>query len=326
MGQTHAVGWAETDAELVGFTSKPIDHALPVAEQYNAKVYPDFESMLPDIDIVDICVPTHLHYEMVLKAAAAGKHVICEKPLAYTVEEGWEMVNACKIAGVKLYVAHVVRFFPEYANAKSVVEQGKIGTPAVIRLSRESFQPHKAEDNWYLDFSKSGGLLMDLMIHDFDYARWIAGDVEKVFAKTITSTHHGAKVDHGLAILTHKNGIISHIEGSWAYPKPVFKTSFEIAGADGLITYDSVQTTPISIQLHKTGEEGDAAVAVPTSPAAESPYTTEIKAFLKAIQTGAPVRVTAEDGLAALQIARAAIESAQTGKAITLETLREVQA
>jgi predicted dehydrogenase len=227
---------------------------------------------------------------------------------------------------VKLLVAHVVRFFPEYARANAAVDRGEIGQPAVIRLARETFQPKKAISNWFVDFAKSGGMMLDLMIHDIDYARWVAGEVKTVFAKSISSAHPDTPVDHGLVILAHRNGALSHVAGSWAYPPPSFRTSFEIAGPGGLIEFDSGGTTPISPYLHQeeSGEAPD--VPLPTSPLSESPYATQLKEFYNALATDAPLRVSAEDGLAALQIALAAVESARTGVAISLEPLPEVSA
>ena len=324
MGSTHAAAWVETDVCVAGFVAKPPESARALADQCASRVYPTLEAMLPDVDVVDICAPTHLHFEMTLQAAAAGKHVICEKPLARTVAQGQEMIAACQQAGVKLLVGHVVRFFPEYALAKQTVESGSIGKPAVVRLKRLVFQPRKADDNWFVDFEKSGGMMMDLMIHDFDYARWVAGDVTTVYAKSILSRRPDASVDHGLAILTHKSGAISHVEGSWAYPPPTFRTAFEIACERGLLAHDSAATAPITVYAHKQGESGGD-VPLPASPLAESPYTTEIKAFFNAIAHDAPVPVSAADGLAAVQIALAAIESAQRGVPIDLAPLPEVQ-
>ena len=132
-----------------------------------------------------------------------------------------------------------------------------------------------------------------------------------------------ANDNYGLAILKHRSGAISHVEGSWAYPPPLFRTRFEIAGSDGLLEFDSGRTTAIGLHLHQ--QQTDAPdVPLPSSPLSESPYTTQLKAFYQALTTDAPVPVSAADGLAALQIALAAIESAQTGAAVTLEPLPEV--
>ena len=322
MGTTHAAGWAETPAQIVGFTAETNTEASKLAAQYKASVYASLDEMLPDVDVVDICSPTHLHHEMALKAAAAGKHVVCEKPLARTTAQAQETVAACEQAGVQLLVAHVVRFFPEYALAHAAVEEGQIGKPGVIRLHRGSYRPKKPAGNWFLDEEKSGGILMDLMIHDYDYACWVAGDVESVSARRVTEAHPDALVDYGLVILGHRSGALSHISGAWAYPPPTFRTKLEIAGDRGLIEFDSDSAAPIqNLILRSQADAPD--VALPSSPVSESPYTTQIKEFHRALADGETPRVTANDGLRAVQIAAAAIESAHSGQPIQLQPLVE---
>lgn len=324
MGNTHAEAWLHTNASIYACVSKNEDEAKRFSEKFGAEIFPDLESMLPAVDIVDICVPTSLHFEMVLEAAEAGKTILCEKPLSLTVKEGMEMVRVCREAGVKLFVGHVVRFFPEYTAARERTLVGEVGKIAVVRLSREAFQPFNELDNWYVDYEKSGGMIQDLMIHDFDYARWVAGDVVRVYAKNIVlSTDFKVPFDHAMVILTHANGAVSHVEGSWAMPKPIFRTSIEIAGSEGLITYNSETAAPIRFALHKNVEDGQS-VGLPGMPMVESPYTTQIKEFYSAIINDTPVRVSAEDGLAAVQIARAALESAKTGQAVEIQPLKEM--
>jgi predicted dehydrogenase len=323
MGTTHAAGWAETPAEIVGFTAETQQEAGLLAKRYNAKVYSDLAAILADVDVLDICSPTHLHYEMALKAAAAGKHIVCEKPLARTTQEAQEIVTACRKAGVQLLVAHVVRFFPEYALAHSAVVEGQIGKPGVIRLHRGSYRPKKPAGNWFLDEEKSGGILMDLMIHDYDYARWVAGEVESVSARRVTELHPDAPVDYGLVILSHRSGALSHIAGAWAYPPPTFRTRLEIAGDRGLIEFDSDSTAPIQNLILKTDGADAPDVALPSSPVSESPYTTQIKEFYGTLADGKTARVGATDGLIAVQIAEAALQSAHSGQPVRLQSLAE---
>ena len=323
MGTTHAAGWAETPAEIVGFTAETQNEAGSLSKQYKTRIYPSLEEMLPDVDVVDICSPTHLHYEMALQAAEAGKHIICEKPLARTTRQAREIVLACQEAGVQLLVAHVVRFFPEYALAHAAVAEGQVGTPGVIRLHRGSYRPKKPAGNWFLDEVKSGGILMDLMIHDYDYARWVAGDVESVYARRVTQRHPEAPIDYGLVILSHRSGALSHIAGAWAYPPPTFRTHLEIAGDRGLIQFDSDGTAPIQNLILKSGGTDAPDVALPSSPVSESPYTTQLKEFYRALADGVTARVSAIDGLAAVQIAEAALESAYTGQPVELHPLAE---
>lgn len=288
-----------------------------MAERHQARLATRLEEVLPDVDVVDICTPTHLHADFTLRAAAAGKHVICEKPLALTAEEGRRMIQACRTHRVRLFVGHVLRFFPEYRAARDLVARGEVGRPAVLRLSRCAFQPRKA-DNWFVDPARSGGMMMDLMVHDFDFARWVAGDVVRVFARSTRDTAPQSGLDHALVTLTHQSGAISHVEGSWAFPPPTFRTRFEIAGSDGLIVFDSPSAAAIVTYLHRQSGGERVEVPLPRSPLLESPYATQIRTFANALTGGAEPPVNAADALAAVQIATAAIESSHRGTAIEL--------
>ena len=310
MGATHAPAWVAAGATLAGCLAEDEAQAASLAEQYGARVYGSLDALLAAVDVVDLCTPTHLHAEMILAAAAAGRHIVCEKPLARTVEQARAAVAACAQAGVHLLVAQVVRYFPEYALAKAQVDSGAIGRPAVLRLTRCGFRPRRPTANWFVDEAKSGGLILDLMIHDFDYARWVAGEVASVFCKL------SPRGDYALAVLTHQGGALSHVAGGWAYPPPLFRTGLEIAGDAGLIEFGSHDAAPIETLLQQPGPGEQPTVGVPASPLRENPYLLEIKEFYQALAHGGPLRVTAADGLAAVEIAHAAIESARTGRAV----------
>ncbi|TMJ07768.1 MAG: Gfo/Idh/MocA family oxidoreductase [Bacillati bacterium ANGP1] len=318
MGRVHAEAWSHTGARITAFVGKPGTGGDILAGTYGARVATELDAVLGEADVVDVCTPTHLHAEFTLRAAAAGKHVVCEKPLALTVPDGLRMIQACRTAGVRLLVAHVLRFFPEYRLARELVARGEIGVPAVLRLSRCTFRPRKA-DNWYVDPARSGGMILDLMVHDFDYARWVAGDVVRVFARAAQITGQADETDHALAILTHRSGAISHVEGSWAYPAPSFHTRLEIAGAAGLIEVSSPETAAVELRLHKE-QDSNQEVALPGSPLQESPYATQLRVFYEALTRGTEPPVSAEDGLAAVQIARAAIDSARAGLPVELDS------
>lgn len=323
MGSVHADAWRQTPARVVAFVAKVADDAaVGLAARCEARLALQLDDILPDIDVVDICTPTDLHPDFALRAAAAGKHVICEKPLALTVEDGRRMIRACQEHGVQLLVGHVVRFFPEYRLAHDLVVRGEIGRPAVIRLSRCVFQPRKA-DNWFVDPGRSGGMILDLMVHDFDCARWMVGDVVRVFAKSIRTRFSDAGVDHALVVLTHRSGTISHVEGSWAFPPPTFRTRFEIAGSDGLVVFDGPGNTAIETYTQRPEGRERVEVPLPRSPVRESPYATQLQAFFDTLVHGTPPPVTAQDGLAAVQIARAAVESARGGATVELPPTEE---
>lgn len=312
MGRVHAAAWARADADLVAISAEPGTVPTELATGVGARACATLDELLAAVDVVDICVPTHHHHEVALAAAAAGRHVICEKPLARTSSQARDMIAACRTAGVQLHVAHVVRFFGEYVAAKRLVDRGAIGIPAVLRYSRSTYQPRGRADDWFADPVRSGGLLLDLMIHDIDQARWIAGDVDTVYARSLARQRPDAGVDHCLAILRHHDGAITHLEASWAYPQPVFRTRFEIAGTTGVLDHDSDRDAPIrSVRAHT---EAAPDVPVPGSPMAESPYATQLHSFLDVLRGEATPVVTAEDGLAALLVAEAAERSLQTSR------------
>ena len=315
MGQTHAQSWAATQAQITAIHAATPESTHKLARAYSAAACPSLDDLLRQVDVVDICTPTHTHHPIALKASQAGKHIICEKPLARTATQGQEMLNACAQAGVQLLVAHVLRFFPEYAAARAEVEVGAIGDVAVVRLTRCSFQPWAGTDHWLLEEAKSGGMVLDLMIHDFDYARWIAGEVDSVFARSVRGRQPDAKGDYCLAILNHAGGAVSNIEGGWAYPKPIFRTALEIAGSGGLIEHPAESSNPLGIYIDQHDETATD-IAAPPSPLAEDPFTTQIKHFYDVLANGASPVVTAEDALAALQIGLAAVQSTKSGNPV----------
>jgi predicted dehydrogenase len=317
MGEAHLAAWT---AE--GVPAVVVDHdagrAVTLAGRFGAGLATSFGELVEAVDVVDVCTPTHQHAEIAIRAAERGRHVISEKPLARTVEDAEAMVAACERADVRLFVAHVVRFFPEYAAARRVVVDGQIGDPAVLRLKRASFRPRRAAGHWFFDEALSGGMIVDLMIHDFDYARWVAGEVVAVHCRSVAAERPELGVDHAYAILTHESGAISHVTGSWAYAAPTFRTSLEIAGSRGLVEHDSSVAPPIVAYLQPGGANAAGAVGLPGSPLAEDPYRLELREFRDAIEHGTATRVTARDGIEALRIALAAAESARTGRVVRL--------
>jgi predicted dehydrogenase len=315
MGEVHAAAWRNLGADLAGCLSARREQSQELARRYGMIAYADYQELINDVDIVDICTPTQHHKPMVIEAAAAGKNIICEKPLALTVQDGQAMIDACAIAGVRLFVGMVVRFFPQYRLAKQLVAQGKCGHLGVLRLKRVAYPPAKPADNWYIDEAQSGGMVLDLMIHDFDYARWLAGEVERVFARR--SQPVASSAQYVQAILRFKSGALAMVEGGWAYPPGVFRTALDISGTDGLIEWSSDQA--LAIQSYAAPATGSAkSVGLPLAELSEDPYTAEIRHAFNAIRTNARFEVTADDGLEALRIALAVRDSLSTGRAVSL--------
>lgn len=322
MGHTHATGWVSTDAKVVGVVAQDRASAEEVAALCGASVYDSLDAVLPQVDIVDICLPTHLHCEFTLKAAAAGKHIFCEKPIARTVEDGQQMIATCKAAGVRLFVGQVVRFFPQYAGAHDALKAGKLGKLAVLRLTRVSYRPNKGQNSWFDDVERSGGPLLDMLVHDYDYARWMGGEVERVYTRC-SPPDSGGISEYAQVLLRYRSGAMAHIEGGWAYPLGMFRTKIEAAGDGGLLEWESDSTAPLTTYFKAApGEVAD--VGLPLSPLEVDPYTAIIQHFYDAVQHDKPFAVTPEDALAALQIGTAALESAQTGKPVMLTPLPEV--
>jgi predicted dehydrogenase len=315
MGEVHAAAWRSTDAELIGCTSARLEQAEALARRYQMRVFSDYAELLNAVEIVDICTPTPLHKPMVLQAAKAGKHVICEKPVALTPQDARTMILACKEAGVRFFVGMVVRFFPQYRLAKELVANGQIGRLGVLRLKRVSYVPQKSPDNWYVDPTLSGGMVVDLMIHDFDYSRWLAGEVERVYAQRSRSVEGPAQ--YVQAILRFRSGAIALVEGGWAYPPGVFRTALDLSGTDGLIEWNSDQPSPVLTFLPSKPND-TASVGLPESGLGQDPYAAEIQHAYRAIQTGTDFEVTAEDALEALRISRAAEESLSSGRPVLL--------
>jgi UDP-N-acetylglucosamine 3-dehydrogenase len=316
MGQIHAAAYTQIpNADLVALVDNRPGVLLQAGETYGAGVFTDFEKMMSVVnpDVIDICTPTPWHNRYVQQASAAGKHVITEKPMARTVEECREMIDATEKAGVTFMVAQVLRFFPEFAAAKAHVDSGAVGKPSVVRTSRGGNFP-MTSGNWYGDPNLSGGVVLDLIIHDFDWLRWTFGDVERVYAKGNISKEYGC-IDYALCTLHMKSGVIAHVEGTWANPGG-FQVKFEIAGDGGMLDFQSKEASPLTIATK--ANQSAAGVAVPESPSGRNPYQLELQHFIDCVETGASPMVTGEDGLKSVEIALAALESIRTGKPVTI--------
>lgn len=256
-----------------------------------------------EVDFLDICTPTSTHKEYVEQATRAGKHVFCEKPIALTVPDGKAMIEACRSAGVKFGVGMVLRFFPEYVTMRDIIKSGEIGFVAVAHASRCGKMPKGAGD-WYSRRELSGGVLVDLLIHDIDFCRWCFGEPETVYCTGVLDKEEVP--DYALLLLRFESGTIAHLEGSWAEGEG-FYTRFEAAGDSGLIEYDSrcVRSLRIEWRRRRPDERG---VVIPESPGT-NPYYLELSEFAMWVERDKPMRATPDDALAALRIALTAKRS-----------------
>lgn len=324
MARIHGAAWNKLPVTLAGCYDRHPERAAAYCRQYGGKPYDSLEEMLPNIDVLTVCTHTDGHKDAVLAAAQARVAVVCEKPLARHVRDAEAMVEACEATNTPLFVAQVVRFFPAYAKAQAAVAGGAIGTPGVIRTMRAGAFPRAGgafASPFYADFVRSGGVMLDLAVHDIDFHRWIGGDVERVFARRLDAQHR-TDSDHAFITLRFKNGAIGHIDASWALPPGQFRTSLEIAGDAGLIEWNSMQPPAvISVTVDADGKPKSTTAGPLASQ--DEPFFAQLAHVYEALTTGTPFRVSAHDGLMAVKVALAAIHSAATNRPVDLDTFVE---
>ncbi len=175
MGGVHARSYARMpQAELVAVCDILPERAEELAQRHSTRAFASFEEMMAEVevDVIDVCTPTPVHLEIIKKAAAAGKNICSEKPLARTTGQAMETIRLCGEAGVTLFVAQVVRWFPEFRKIHDMVKAG--GAKLECSTSRAV---HAGK--WFGDFKQSGGVILDLIRHDFDWIRWTFGPVRE---------------------------------------------------------------------------------------------------------------------------------------------------
>lgn len=292
----------------LGYRDRSPDRADNFRSKFDAIPFESADDLIAWADIIDICLPTDLHVEYGLRTIAAGKALFMEKPIASTIEDGLRLVEAANNANVPLMVGNVVRFFPEYELGHRLVQQGSVGTPAAARMRRGGPAP-KGNADWFLDHSRSGGVLLDLAIHDFDWLRWTLGEVKFLYSRSV-GAQGGHGPDYALTTLTFESGAVAHVESTWMDPSG-FRTAYEVAGGSGLIEFDSRSQASL-ITSTPDGIRYEAPLAT-----LDDPYYRELNGFLVAVQNGTVPPVTGHDGLMALSISLAALESARTGRVVT---------
>jgi UDP-N-acetylglucosamine 3-dehydrogenase len=309
-GAMHAHSALRIDGvEVAAVAAVPLDQAAALAKECGARVASAEEiCAADDIDLVVVATPTHLHAQYAIAAARAGKHVFCEKPLARTLADGEAMVRACDDAGVALAVGHVVRYFKEYQRAKQLLDDGTLGRPAIATLVRGNFAVGSARA-WYLDAAKSGGVVLDLMLHDLDTVRWWFGEPAGEYARRFTGT---GGLEYALATIRYDDRPIVQVEASWA-EHAGFRTGYELRGDRGMLVHDSRAASPIALQS-PAGPAGPAMMATPTLH--ETPYLVQLRDLVARIARGDRPLVDGHEGLRSLALGLAVIRSADTGEVV----------
>lgn len=255
MGSMHASVYSLLpDVKIAGIADIRGEKAKSLATKFKTIPYFDPDQLInkPDVTLIDVCLPTHLHKEYVIKAANAGKDVICEKPIALNVEDANEMIEVCKKNNVRFAVAHVLRFWDEYKYLKEVYESEKYGQLVSITCRRLSPLPTWGWQDWLLQQQMSGGAVIDLHIHDTDFLLYLFKEKpRKIYSKI------RKKRDCDVHIFTtfiFKNDIIATAEGGWDFPPNFpFEMSYIANFEKATIEFNS-RNTPSLVVYENTGK------------------------------------------------------------------------
>jgi len=328
MGRAHGqiFGLLE-DVELVAVACKEQDVAEKHPVFSGIPVYDDAERMMDKekLDLVSICLPTYLHSEYAVKAAQRGLHVLTEKPIALTLDEADRSIEAASEAGVKFMVAHCIRFWPEYVYLKRIVESGEFGALKAISMLRGGGPPLWSWDNWLMDPARSGSIVMDLQIHDFDFLQVIAGKPLDVRALGFGD---GDMWMHSNSLFRCPNNVSARVEGTWAMPDAYgFAHGYTALFEDGAVAYNLKNNPPVVTYRGKETHHPELEIPdIPTANAGGNvevgiAYLNEIKYFLDCIREDKqPDLVPPEESREALKLCLATRKSVETGRIVEIPT------
>jgi predicted dehydrogenase len=286
-----------------------------ILDMRGVKATRHFEELLTDanIQLIDICAPTVAHKELVLAALAAGKHVICEKPLARNAAIASELGAAAERTKGFLMPAMCMRFWPEWAWIKTAIDDNRFGRVLAARFRRVAEPPAWGQKNFF-DGKNSGGALVDLHIHDTDFVQFCFGRPRSVVS-TGYSLFSGA-VDHIVTQYEVPSGAIVHAEGGWAMsPGFGFSMACTVNFERATVDYDLARGAE-ALRLCQKGRDPETV----RCPGPDG-YVQELRHAVECVQEGRrPSVVTARDGLTALEICDAEEKSAISGQRVPLSS------
>ncbi len=318
----HHLTYNIAEAEFAAVADVNIEAAQRLAARYGAaQYYGDYAELLEreDIDAVVIVTPTNTHHKVIVDAARAGKHIFSEKPLALTLEGCDEAIAAVKAAGVKLQVGFMRRYDPGYLAAKKKIEEGVIGDPVMFKsVGRDPDRPH-------LEFAKrvnSGGLIMDMGIHDFDLARWLMGsEVARVYSEgeclVFPELKEVEDIDNAVVSLKFENGAVGSIDVS-RNAVYGYDIRTEVMGSEGSLYISKDINTPLLVKT-RAGVTHDT-VPFFMDRFAEA-FAAEMRDFIACLEEDREPAITGEDGRRATAIAVAATLSLDEGRVVSLSEL-----
>ncbi len=339
----HAEGLRQVaGAEIVAAASPNTEHIWEFRKRYDIPhAFADYHDMITSglVDAVTVACPNDLHCEVTLAAAAAGKHVFVDKPLAMNLAECDQMIAACAKAGVVLMYGENLCFAPKYARAKQLADEGALGEVYYVRQLECHYGPHS---DWFWDIERSGGgVLMDMGCHSIAYCRWVFGNapVESVFAEVGNFVHKERTKGDDHAVVTlrfgpaegHPGGGLGIAENSWARIGGLDDRA-EIYGSKGLTVADIARGG--ALHTFSAGGYGYAGEKSPLTrgwtwtgyeEAWSYGFPQEMAHWVQCIENGTRPMLTGEDGRAVLEIICAAYESARTGKRVALPFATEAR-
>jgi predicted dehydrogenase len=319
MGGVHSDAYGRIDGTRVAAVCDLIpERAESLAKKCECRFTTSWEDVFndPEIDILDICVPTDSHMALVLPALDTSKDIVCEKPLALRPGEGERILAKCRKRPNRIFIAHVVRFFPEYRRVHDMVDAGELGNVGVVRFHRCGALPFGGK-TWFGDDALSGGVLLDLVCHDFDFLNWTFGLPERVYAQ-YRQAEGPPPYKYALAVLRFPGGVLAHGEGSWAHPPGTFFARFAVAGSKGVVAHDSRGKPSLSYTSTEQVPGNVRGIGLPENPFLDSPYLVELRHFIRHLRGEEDLLLTVEDAYHACQVSLAAIRSAETGRPIDL--------
>ncbi|MDK2811693.1 MAG: myo-inositol 2-dehydrogenase / D-chiro-inositol 1-dehydrogenase [Petroclostridium sp.] len=325
IGKLHAenIAYHIPEAEIVAIADVYADQIREWAANLGVPmVTNDYKDILnnPDIDAVVICSSTDTHARFTIEAAKAGKHVFCEKPIDLTVEKVKQAIEAVKEAGVKLQIGFNRRFDHNHKRVRDAVLEGKIGAPHIIKITSRDPAPPPIE---YVKVS--GGLFMDMTIHDFDMARYLSGsEVEEVYASGAVlvdpAIGDAGDIDTAVITLKFKNGAIGVIDNSRkaAYG---YDQRLEVFGSKGCMM--NFNDTPSSAVLSTVEGVFSEKPKYFFLERYKDSFIAEMKEFFNAILNDTETPVTGIDGLKPVLIALAAKKSMEEGRPVKIEEIEK---
>lgn len=321
MGRNHArVYWEMPDADLVGVADMNTTVAASIAARYNTMAYTDYRQMLDEQrpDAVTICVPTSRHLEVAMEVIRRGIHLLIEKPIAFNIEEGRRIIRAAEEAKVKLAVGHIERFNPAVIALKEHVEQHELGHVFQVNAHREGPLPTRINDV---------GVVIDLAVHDLDIIRYVTqAEIIRIYAETECGIHSQYE-DLMSGLVRLSDGTVGTLLINWITPTKI--REFFVTGECGMFKVDYLTQDLYffenavmngsqweTIRLLRGVHEGK---MVRYHIDKKEPLRSEQEAFLSAVRCEAPVAVTGQDGLRALELAQAIVVSGQEHRLISTD-------